>query len=168
MSIEALLNGLMFFSICLVFFLFSVRLYKPKKEIMYILIVFIVFPSIVFVALFFIRDYSQEILKFVVIAEIHYAMSLAFIQTYPVLKIEIPTFKILILLKDAKNIGLTKSELKELMPEKELFMDRLIDLKNDGLISQSNGNISLNPPGRFLAQIFYNYRRLLGFSTGQG
>tara|TARA_B100000315_G_C14439903_1_gene524218 strand:+ start:495 stop:905 length:411 start_codon:yes stop_codon:yes gene_type:complete len=134
----------------------------------HILTVFLLVPFILLTALFFIGDYRQKINDFLVIMEIHYAMSLAFIQTYPVLRIEIPTFKILLLLKEANSKGLTKLELSEQISESEMFRDRVMDLSNDDLISYNDGIIGLKPLGRFLAQIFYHYRRLLGFSPGGG
>ena len=168
MSIEVLSNGFMTFSACLVFFIISIRVHRPKKEIMYVLTIFIIVPTIIFAIIFFTNDFRQDILNFMVITEIHYVMSLAFIQTYPVLRIEIPTFKILLLLNNAKSAGLTKLKLKELMPEGELLTDRLMDLSNDGLISYNDGILDLKFPGRILALIFCYYRRLLGFPIGRG
>ncbi|MBH30598.1 MAG: hypothetical protein CMG71_01235 [Candidatus Marinimicrobia bacterium] len=168
MLIELVLNGLMTFFLSLVIFLIIMRLFRPKKEILYIIISFIVMPTIIFAYIYFSNNNSQEILKLMIITEIHYVMSLAFILTYPVLRIEIPTFKILLLLNNAKSVGLTKLKLNELMQEGELFTDRLIDLTNDGLISYKDDIIDLKIPGRFLALIFIYYRRLLGFPMGRG
>ena len=168
MTVECLIKGLMTFFSCLVFFLISLKFYRPKKEIFYLFIIFIICPTIYYCFVLLDGGFQQDIIELIVVIEIHYAISLAFIQTYPVLKIEIPTFKILSLLKNAKNTGLTKSNLKELMFEDELYINRLVDLKNDGFISQNGDIVSLKPSGKILAEIFIYYRRLLGFSTGRG
>ena len=107
-------------------------------------------------------------MKFMIITEIYYAMALVFIMTYPALRIEIPTFKILLLLKKAKSTGLKKLKLKELMSESELFTDCLKNLSNEGLISHNDGIICIKFPGKVFANLFIHYRRLLGFSTGRG
>jgi hypothetical protein len=171
MILKILLHSVgIFFAVFLIFF-FLWRFCRPKKKILVLLIIFLFLPAIYFMVYLILLNHKvdgSELLNFIALVEIYYAVALMFIQTYPVLRIEIPTFRILMLLDSNRGNGLSKSQLMEFMGEKHLFTDRIEDLEKDGLVVLDHRKIILSPTGRLLAMIFLLYRRLLGFKIGLG
>jgi predicted transcriptional regulator len=139
---------------------------KPKKEILVLLGTFFDLPFLILLMAWLAADVA--LLSCAAVYGWHLALALIYIQTYPAIKSQIPTFDILFHL-DQANRGLTHGEMiKELDQESKLFTDKVEELKNDGLVQDDGKNYSLTPAGQALAGVYALYRRILGLSPGKG
>jgi hypothetical protein len=103
------------------------------------------------------------------IALLWLALASAYVQTYPVLRHVIPSFRILLLLDRHRAQGLNREEIMRLLAQEGLFASGLGDLEKDALITQaSQGRFIVTPIGAALAGAFGFYRRLLGLGRGLG
>jgi len=94
------------------------------------------------------------------------ALAAAYIQTYPALKEDIPSFRLLLLLE--KHPGMSKEAIIEAMKQENLFSAKLDELENERLVVEKKGKVALSPAGRKLANLFYYYRKILGLKPGEG
>src|SRR4030042_2636718 len=163
MTLKILLHGIGIFFASFSIFFFLWKLRRPKNEILVLFIIFRFLPAIYFLIYFIFLKHQLDVggfVDFIATAEICYALSLFFIQTYPVLKIEIPTFRILMLLDKNRENGLSKIKFMRFMEKKYLFTERIEDLEKDRLVAWENNKIILRATGRLLVMIFLLYRRL--------
>ena len=94
-------------------------------------------------------------------------LSCVYIQTFPVLKEDIPSFRILRIIANNKK-GVSEKEIIKLMGTTDLFNIKLTELEEDNLLKKENSKITLTNSGRILANIFIIYRKLLGLGRGDG
>jgi hypothetical protein len=95
------------------------------------------------------------------------SLLLAYIQTYPALREDIPSVKILMLVNQHQGINF-----KELIDNKKLNKDlkgsKENDLLNDGFIIDKKTHFELTKIGKFIAQIFKFYRKLINIQCKTG
>jgi len=142
------------------------RLFRVRREMMLLAALFLVMPGGALVtALAFGWLMPVEMLA---TALMLYALSVAYVQTYPGLKDDIPSFRILMLLDQAGREGMTKSDILDRIGEQSLFVFKVAELESDGLVVWDGDSVRLTPAGRILAAVFSSYRRLLGLGLGKG
>jgi hypothetical protein len=147
------------------------RVFSIKREIFTLLVLFILFPLIAFVVNLFLGvfDFSENLL----IALFYYSISLAYIQTFPAIKENIPSFKIMLYvhsrsLDQQKNSKISAKQIEDALNDESLMTTKIQELKGDGLMVLDKDGFSLTIPGKYLALIFYRYRALLGLKEGRG
>lgn len=96
-----------------------------------------------------------------------FSLAAAYIQTYPAIREEIPSFRVLRLLRE-NRAGLTEEEIVRQAGHEGLFRTKVDDLVNDSLVERQAGSLRLTATGDKLARAFLCYRALLGRAPGQG
>ena len=100
---------------------------------------------------------------------VYLSFSLVYLQTYPALKTEIPTFCVLRLIHDAKAEGLDSVIIYEKMRrDHPLHRSKMVELENDHLLIRQKDRFVLSKTGALMAETFMVYRRFLGLKTGLG
>lgn len=143
------------------------RLKKIKKELMILVSIFFAMPPLLFFSFnnFILSTISDAELPLII--ALTYSLSLAYIQTYPALKEDIPSVKILTLIKSSEK--LTKKELiKSHLLNSSLINVKQKELINDGFVYKHNKKIKLTRLGFLLAKIFIFYRNMLNLNDATG
>ncbi len=166
MSVYALLLGMVLFVAALVAHVLVWRLTSVKREIFWLFGIFLVCPLLL-VAVGTGNGYV-DLREAVAISLVQLSLAVVYIQTYPALKSDIPTFRILLLLKQHTGRGLTDQEIIQMMAPARLFDDKLVELEGDSLILLKDGKLQLSLAGKVIAAVFSCYRSLLGLKTGSG
>ncbi|MFA5039207.1 MAG: hypothetical protein WC732_05965 [Candidatus Omnitrophota bacterium] len=92
---------------------------------------------------------------------------LSYLVTYSALEVNSPTLEIMLWASQRGHQGLSMEELRSRMTDDYLVLERLKDLRRDGMVTiQENGRYSLSKKGRRLARLFERYRRLLAAGMG--
>lgn len=91
----------------------------------------------------------------------------AYIQTYPALREDIPSVKILMLVNQYEGIDV-KQLMENKILNKDLKTSKDNDLLNDGFIIIKNGSFELTKTGKFLALMFKSYRKLINIQDKTG
>lgn len=165
MTFSVLATGLFLFFAVLALHVLLWNLFKIKKEMFWLAAVFIVAPGIV-AALSWalgIAHASSTIASGMLYA----ALAAVYIQTYPALREDIPSIRILMTIHAAAN-GMTRREIIDRLMRQKLFATKITDLENDALISIQEDRMRLTVMGAALARIFQTYRKLLGHAAGRG
>jgi predicted transcriptional regulator len=94
----------------------------------------------------------------------------AFIQTYPAIRREIPSFKILLLIHSCnrKNIEINDNIIIENLSKFNSLESKINELLQDGFVISNNNSLVLTKSGLILATFFKIYRKLLGLENGKG
>ena len=142
------------------------RYAKASKEMFLLFLLFLVFPGIAISVGVILHYFGGK--EIAAIALLHYSLAIAYIQTYPGLRDDIPSFRILMLLDRAGGEGMSESELLNGIGEASLFAFKVSELESDRLVIGDGDRIRLSTAGRILATVFIGYRRLLGLELGKG
>lgn len=142
------------------------NLKKIKNELIVLLTIFSFTPLILFLILnnLIIFLSRSELINTVVLT---YSLSLAYIQTYPALKEDIPSIKILSLIKHSGKIS-KKELIKNHLLNDSLINSKQEELINDGFIFKQNRKIKVTKIGFLLAKIFIFYRNILNLKDSTG
>ncbi len=142
------------------------RLCRVRREMLWVFVLFLLLPILV-TGLVMAFGYTGT-LDALAVWLIHAALSVAYVQTYPAFREEIPSFRILLAISAAGKRSMTQQEVLSLFEKSSLFADKMTDLNNDGLLREDDGQLRLTRAGRLIALAFYRYRRLLGLESGLG
>lgn len=142
------------------------RLVYIKREMLSLALLFLVSP-VALVVVAGIAGYFGPVEAFAV-ALISLSLSAAYIQFYPGIKVDVPSFRILMLLDESGKSGMSETRLVARIGEGELFSSKVDELENDHLVVRDGNKIQLTADGRVLALAFIWYRRLLGLGAGKG
>ncbi len=162
-----LLFGFILFLGSLVLHLILWRLFDIKKEILALFLLFIGIPLLALAGLGAcgIWDGTQAL----AIGMLDFALAVFYMQTYPTLRTDIPTFRILILLDENRGTGLDeRAIIGRLRGSPDMFSRKVVELERDGLAEKREGRIYLTRMGFLIARIFIFYRRMLGLPFGAG
>jgi hypothetical protein len=161
-------------SIFICIFIFHVllwRVFSIKREILTLLFLFLLLPLIALAMniIFGLFSFSENFL----IALFYFSISLAYIQTFPAIKENIPSFKIMLYvhsrsLGGQKNCKISAKQIEDALTDESLMTTKIQELKGDGLMILDKDGFSLTIAGKYLALIFYRYRALLGLKEGRG
>ncbi len=166
MNSGVLLNGFLSFVILLVLHLLIRRFIRVQREILLLFMLFLLIPLLYFTILAI--KSAEPLTNLTAVAAVYFSLALVYLQTYPVLTVEIPSFKILRLVYRQK--GITETEIiASMKDDKELFDAKVEELEKDSLVRRcQDGRYELSGSGRTLANLFILYRSLLGTQWGQG
>ena len=170
MGFDFLYFGIGAFLIVLLLHILVWNVWQPKAEIKPLLLIFIILPTLGWlVGLLLIENIGLlSVLDLGLSSLLYYALAAAYIQTYPAITTEIPSFRVLLLLHEAGESGLSRDKLVVKFGTGELLESRLELMKEDSLVKMEGDRIGLSAAGNLLATIFMTYRRLLGLNQGKG
>ena len=139
---------------------------KIKREIFTL---FLIYLSPILLIINFYWYFDLIILDILIIGILYILLSLAYLQTYPALREDIPSFRILFLIEKSQKKGITKKNIEKKIINKSLLYSKYNDLLNDSMIyHDSNGDIRLTFFSSLLLYFFSLYRSCLGLEIGDG
>lgn len=156
-----LILGTSTFIIALFIHILLWRIKRPVRQLMWLGIIFIFLPVILYVMLSFYRAIGLSLLW-------HLALSSAYIASYPLFQARCPSFKIILAVSSSMPEGMPEGSINNLFTHGMLINDRLDDLIKEKLVAVKDGAYILSPQGRILTKFFNIYRRLLGLPQGEG
>ena len=168
---SSMLFGVSFFLCIFTLHVALWRVLSIKREIFALLILFIIFPLIALAVNIILGVFS--FFETILVSLFYFSISLAYIQTFPAIKENIPSFKIMLYvhsrsLGKQKNTKISAKQIEDALTDESLMTTKIQELKGDGLMILDKDGFSLTIPGKYLALIFYRYRALLGLKEGRG
>jgi hypothetical protein len=164
LTTSILFTGLFCFVFALISQVLIWRIRPPKKQMFWLFGIFLFLP--LFILIVCINRFELSWLDSLTAALLWLAMAAAYIQTYPALKEDIPSFRLLLLLE--KQPRMNNEQIIAAMKQYNLFSAKLDELENDSLLVEKNGKLELSLAGKKLADFFYYYRKILGLKLGEG
>jgi hypothetical protein len=159
--------GLAAFGLMLALQVIAWRVFAVRREMLGLALVYLLLPACAAAAAIALAPASAP--DVALSALLYLCLACGYIQTYPALREDIPTFRLLFALERAGTQGLTEADLVREVGDQGLYQDKLADLAADGLARIGpDGRLALQPAGRLLATAFSAYRRLLGLQRGHG
>lgn len=165
MTAYILFTGLLSFALALIVQIVIWRIRVPKKQMFCLFGIFLCLPLLVLIVCA--NWFALTLLDSLAATLLWLAMAAAYIQTYPALREDIPSFRLLLLL-EKEQAGMSKEQIITAMKTDNLFSAKLDELENENLLVTKNGRLELSPAGRKLAHLFYYYRKMLGLERGEG
>lgn len=165
MSVLSVLVPLAVFLCSFVLHLVIWRMVGIKKEIAGLFIIFIAIPIFLHVFLAFLGININSLTASLLLC---LAVSSAYIQTYPALKEDIPSFQITLYVNQLGRQGVSEDEIIDKFQHGNFFRAKMDELQNDSLLLTDQNNYFLSSSGKLLASLFYQYRKLLGLNLGDG
>lgn len=167
MTTSILFTGLLCFVFALISQVLIWRIWSPKKQMFWLFAIFLFLP--LFILIVCINRFELSWLDSLAAALLWLAMAAAYIQTYPALSEDIPSFRLLLLLENNSNKqGMSQEQIISGVKQYNLFSAKLDELENDSLLVEKNGKLELSFAGKKLADFFYYYRKILGLKLGEG
>ncbi len=164
---RVLVSGVGVFLVLLVLQIMIWRVIDIKREMLGLAVLFMVVPTVL--AACFAIMVQTNMLDLVMSGFLYLALACGYIQTYPALREDVPSFRILFAIEVSGAAGLSEEELIVRMQSGHLVSKKLQDLSHDRLVGvRPDGFLYLLPAGRVLALIFRAYRKALGLSRGLG
>lgn len=179
MDLLVIVSGVAFFVACLSVHIMIWRLRHPKHQALSLFVIFLVTPVICNIIFFnslhnngqsgIMKDLASLGLgDFLLIYLLHFALSAAYILSYPAAQAGCPTFIILAIINSAMPHGVTKDEIMAYFSERQLFDERIHDLVSEKLILDRDGWLEITPKGRLIISIFSTLRKAFGLPAGKG
>ena len=141
------------------------RFARVSKEIFWLFTIFLLCPLFL-VAAATACGYCGA-MEGVAVALVQTSLAVVYIQTYPALREDIPSIRILMLV-DSQSNGMPREEILSQLDGAQFLETKIEDLESDVLVASDGGILRLTTAGALLASIFGLYRRLLGSRSGQG
>ena len=142
------------------------RAFKVRKQILWLFLIFLGVPTVTLLAA--LVRHSDPI-EWSLWYLLMFTLSCCYILFFPAVQTESPTLAMVRHIdRNKRSGGLTRDEIMAAMCTDQPIQDRLIDLRNNGLIRASAGPQRLSGPGRLVAAFFYWYRRAMGLPCGEG
>ncbi len=166
MTFSLLAHGIGLFIAALVTHVLLWNMFRIRKEVLWLAVVFVVIPLMALAALRA-AGYLETAASMIAIGLLHMALTAVYVQTYPALREDIPSLRILTLVH-AHAGGLTRDDLVTRLAGHGLFETKISDLENDAFVRVRDGRMTLTVAGAALAGVFHLYRRLLASKVGKG
>jgi len=164
-----LFNLIITFSLFLLVFFTQVIIWNSKRIKKEILILFLIYLSPILLIISFYWYLNLIILDIFIISILYIFLSLTYLQTYPALREDIPSFRILFIIEKSGKKGITKKNLEKKFIKNRLIHSKYDDLILDGMIHfNSNGYLRLSFFSSWLLNFFSLYRSFLGLKVGDG
>ncbi|MES2400126.1 MAG: hypothetical protein V4573_09085 [Pseudomonadota bacterium] len=143
------------------------RLLGVKREMLGLAVVYLLVPFIVGIGL--VIGAQVNCLDLLLAGFLYLALACGYIQTYPALREDIPSFRILFAVEAAGQAGVSEEGIVAALQAGNLLTKKVEDLSSDRLVGVGvDGKLHLLPAGRLLALIFRAYRKALGLQRGLG
>jgi hypothetical protein len=139
---------------------------RPTREMTRLFIIFAALPLPFFLAAALVFPEWTALLLFAFLW--HLALAAAYIMTYPPIQAGCPSLKIVLMVKNAGDRGLSGDEIRGIFSKDALFEERFQDLVKDGLVAFKYDAWGITLGGRVLSRVFLAYRRLLNLPLGEG
>lgn len=163
-----LYTALISFCAALLLHIFVWRARRPKNDILALLVIFVMIPTVAAAVGFWARaGLGLEFWDFAAILVLHLALSAMYIQSYPPAQAVSPSLQILIYVGQSAE-GLTREEILSLFDDAKMVAIRFQDLIHTRLIEQKGESYQLAPAGKRLIGFFVAYRKLLGLEFKGG
>lgn len=167
MSWSIILTGFVSAAAALAVHLAVWRAVRVRREIFLLITIFLILPVPALWAFAAARGWTG--LEFTAAALVHTALALVYLLTYPAIKEEVPTFRVLLLVHSRGERGITPEEIvRELGDDEALYSTKIAELEGDAFVKTRGGTLALTWAGAVVARVFILYRRLLGLPTGLG
>jgi hypothetical protein len=171
-SATVLLAGFAAFAGCLAVHLVLWRVARPRSDLRALFVVFFGVPCAVallvaapsavgFAGLPDWLDVAASLL-------LHWALSAAYVQTYPAVQAMAPSLEIASAVRRSMPGGLARSDLLVRLNTRALVEERIADLVADRLVHMEGGRYMLTPASRRLVRFFLGLRVLLGLRQPGG
>lgn len=165
MTLTVLIYGVGLFFAALAMHILLWNLCRIRKEILWLVVVFMAVPLMALVMLCVIG--YLDVTLAAAIGLLHTALAVVYVQTYPALRDEIPSIQILRRVHSQTN-GLSREDILDQLAGARLLEAKVEDLENDAFVTSDKGILRLTVAGTFLAVTFGLYRQLLGIKSGKG
>ena len=142
------------------------NLYRIDRPIQILGILFFLLPTIGFVALTIWGILSP--IESTTALIFHLLMASAYVQSYPALQEDIPSFRILLLIRESGGGPVAERIITDRLADTSLFVNKIEDLVDEGLVVRKENQWVLTRAGRLLVRFFSAYRRWLGLEAGSG
>ncbi|MES2509941.1 MAG: hypothetical protein V4625_08430 [Pseudomonadota bacterium] len=143
------------------------RLLGVKREMLGLAVVYLLVPCLMVLAT--LATTRVDVMDVLLAGFLYLALACGYIQTYPALREDIPSFRILFAIEAAAPAGLDEAGVMAALKGDSLFTKKMEDLSSDRLIGvDADGQLFLLPAGRVLARVFRAYRKTLGLQRGLG
>ncbi|MBF0362144.1 MAG: hypothetical protein HQK49_14100 [Oligoflexia bacterium] len=149
------------------------RLFNPKNTLMWLLLLFILLPSIIYVVAMFFPLLNMEVDIDIFIYHLLLSGFLggSYILSYPAIHAWSPSLYLIILLRNKKYFAL--EELKsEIMPKLniegrvlDMLNDKFVNLKKTDKTDKENCIVELSCLGKIIAISFISFRKFLGLEV---
>lgn len=165
--------GLLIFSVCFAVHIIVWRIRLPWVSSLVLVFIFLVVPAIaLIIALSGFSGQenllSMNIIELLEVFLLHFALSSAYIATYPAVRAVSPSLDILLMVSRAKDGKMTEDDIVKNYTDLRLIVSRIDDLMEYRLVVEREGRFELRPLARIIITIFIFYRKLLGLPMGQG
>ncbi len=162
-------SGLVLFVFCLSLHVFVWRLRRPSSTHRALFLIFLGLPLLMAVVSSVVFSFSSDGLRVLAgVMLLHLSLGAAYIMSYPAVEAISPSLAIAIMLKGAGASGLGREDLLGIFSDEVVLGPRLADLERAGMITSSDGSISITGRGRALVIPFIALRRILGLTEGAG
>jgi hypothetical protein len=166
MTFSLLAHGIGLFVAALITHVLLWNMFRIRREVLWLAVVFVVIPLMVLATLRAV-GYLETAVSATAVGLLHMALAVVYVQTYPALREDIPSLRILMLVHGHPG-GRTRDDLVAQLTGHGLFETKLRDLENDAFVRARDGRMTLTAAGAALATVFDLYRRWLGRSAGKG
>ena len=159
LRIEVLLGA-----VCIQILVWNV--FRVLRPIKILVLVFIILPIAVFILLIALNHIHW--VEIIAALLLHLLLSSAYIQSYPVFQEDIPSFRIVLYIRDYEYRSLTTQKIVNQLATDDLFSNKLQNMIDDGLVAREGKELFLTRSGHFLVWCFSRYRSWLGLDVGRG
>lgn len=174
MSAYVFISGFLLFLACLSIHIILWHIRYPRNRAGALFFIFFFLPVLA-AALFFILvkhgnlTYTQSFkpVEWLAVFLLHFALSSAYIMTYPAVEALSPSLVLVLLIGESSG-GLTHKDLSGVFADDILLNPRITDLHDMNLIRESGGGLYLTFKGRLLIHFFVLYRSFIGLPAGRG
>lgn len=173
MTVVVLLMGFLAFAGCLAVHVVLWRLARPRSDMRALFTIFLAAPSAValLVAAAGVLAPGAGLpdgLDVVAALLLHWALSSAYIQSYPAAQAMAPSLQIAYLVRRSMPRGLSREELVARLNTGALVQERVEDLVADRLVRVEGHRYVLTPASARLVRFFLGLRALLGLPRPGG
>ena len=173
MSATILLAGLLTFSGCLAAHVVLWRVARPRSDMRALFVIFLVAPSAVALLVVIAGAVASNAglpdgLDLAATLLLHWALSAAYIQSYPAAQAMAPSLEIVYAVRRSMPRGLSREELLARLDPGTLVQARVADLVADHLVRLERDRYVLTPASARLIRFFLGLRALLGLRSAGG
>ncbi len=143
------------------------RVRRPTRQLAWLVSLFFLLPAALYLGYWFLGP-APNISRLLLAGVWNFALSLAYILTYPPIQTGCPSLCIIAAVYSAGKKGMTEEEIQKIFSQDSLFSQRMYDLVGDGLVSLRSRDAGITSTGRGLVTFFTLYRRILGLPKGEG
>jgi len=174
MQTGILLAGILIFMGCLFVHAALWRVRLPGHRALTLFFIFFIVPLLVWALYSFLvftrvlpQGYAPGLMNGAAILLLHFALSAAYILSYPAVEAISPTLAIALFLGNSKTAP-RYEDLALLFPDESILTPRIMDLIESNLVRREDETLSLTFKGRALVNFFILFRSFIGLKEGRG